>query len=125
MAGMKCALMVPSDARALGMLDSFPQEVASRTSILGLHAHVADYGDGEWLDFRDLGFGTDPAERVLQDATVALDSGPAFGAVGRGHARINFACDPSVLEEAVETMSTLQPRASVADSTWLRRLGTV
>jgi len=143
MAGMKCALMVPSDADALAILDSFPQEVASRTSILGLHANVAAYGDDEWLDatitrimhndqllasllrrklpvvryrrptatylgwldFRDLGFGLDPAERVLQDAQVALNSGPTFGAAGRGHARINFACDPSVLEEAVERMA--------------------
>lgn len=143
MAGMKCAVMVPSGARALAMLDDMPQEVASRTSILGLHANVAAYGDDEWLDatisrimhndellagllrrrlpvvhyrrptatylgwldFRDLGFGMDPAERVLQDARVALNSGPTFGAAGRGHARINFACEPSVLEEAVERMA--------------------
>ena len=50
MAGMKCALMVPSDARTLAVLDRFPQEVASRASILGLHANVAAYGDEEWLD---------------------------------------------------------------------------
>ena len=144
MAGMKCALMVPSDEHTLRTLDSFPQEVASRTSILGVHANVAAYGDDEWLDatitrimhndqllagllqrrlpvvryrrptatylgwldFRDLGFGLDPAERVLQDARVALNSGPTFGAAGRGHARINFACDPSVLEEAVDRMVT-------------------
>lgn len=144
MAGMKCAILVPSDAHSLAILDSFPQEVASRTSILGLHANVAAYGDDEWLDatisrimhndqllarllqrklpvvryrrptatylgwldFRDLGFGLDPADRVLQDAQVALNSGPTFGAAGRGHARINFACDPSVLEEAVERMAT-------------------
>lgn len=143
MAGMKCAVLVPSDARALAVLDGFPQEVASRTSILGLHANVAAYGDEAWLDatiakimhndallagllrrrlpivhyrrptatylgwldFRDLGLGLDPAERVLQDARVALNSGPTFGAAGRGHARINFACDPSVLEEAVERMA--------------------
>jgi cystathionine beta-lyase len=143
MAGLKCAVMVPSDDHALAVLDSMPQEVASRTSILGLHANVAAYGDIEWLDatiariqhndvllagllrrrlpvvhyrrphatylgwldFRDLGFGIDPAERVLQEARVALNSGPTFGAAGRGFARINFACDPSVLEEAVERMA--------------------
>jgi cystathionine beta-lyase len=143
MAGMKCAIMVPSDAHTLAVLDGLPQEVASRTSILGLHANVAAYGDTEWLnatisrimhndqllasllrrrlpvvhyrrptatylgwlDFRDLGFGMDPAERVLSEARVALNSGPTFGAAGRGFARINFACDPSVLEEAVERMA--------------------
>ena len=143
MAGMKCAVLIPSDARTLAMLDGLPQEVASRTSILGLHANVAAYGDTEWLDatisrimhndallasllrrrlpvvhyrrptatylgwldFRDLGFGIDPAERVLSEARVALNSGPTFGAAGRGFARLNFACDPSVLEEAVERMA--------------------
>ncbi len=143
LAGMKCAVMVPSDARTLALLDALPPEVASRTSILGLHANVAAYGDEAWLDatiskimhndellagllrrrlplvryrrptatylgwldFRDLGFGLDPSERVLQDARVALNSGPTFGAAGRGHARINFACDPSVLEEAVARMA--------------------
>ena len=143
MAGMKCAVMIPSDARARAMLDGLPQEVASRTSILGLHANVAAFGDDEWLDatiskimhndellagllrrrlpvvhyrrptatylgwldFRDLGLGLDPAESVLQDARVALNSGPMFGAAGRGHARINFACSPSVLEEAIERMA--------------------
>jgi cystathionine beta-lyase len=58
-----------------------------------------------WLDFRDLGLGLDPAERVLSDARVALNSGPSFGAAGRGHARINFACAPSVLEEAIDRMA--------------------
>jgi cystathionine beta-lyase len=143
MAGMKCAVMVPSDARTLGMLDQFPQEVASRTSILGVHANAAAYGDEEWLDatitkimrndevlagllrrrlpivhyrrpsatylgwldFRDLGLGLDPAEAVLRDARVALNSGPTFGAAGRGHARINIACATSVLEEAVDRIA--------------------
>jgi cystathionine beta-lyase len=143
LAGMKCAVMIPADARALALLDGLPQEVASRTSILGLHANVAAYGDEAWLDatiariqhndqllasllrrrlplvhyrrpsatylawldFRDLGLGIDPSEQVLADARVALNSGPTFGIAGRGHARLNFACDPSVLEEAVERMA--------------------
>ena len=143
MAGLKCAVMVPSDTHARAVLDRFPQEVASRTSILGLHANVAAYSDEEWLDatitkimrndevlagllqrrlpivhyrrptatylgwldFRDLGLGLDPAEQILRDARVALNSGPAFGAGGRGHARINFACATSVLEEGVERIA--------------------
>jgi cystathionine beta-lyase len=58
-----------------------------------------------WLDFRDAGLGMDPADRILQDAKVALNSGPTFGAAGRGHARINLACQPAVLEEAVDRMA--------------------
>ncbi len=143
MAGMKCAIMIASDERSRVLLEGLPQEVASRASILGLHANVAAYGDTDWLDatisrimrndellagllhrrlplvryrrptatylgwldFRDLGFGMDPAERVLPDARVALNSGPTFGAGGRGHARINLACDPALLVEAVERMA--------------------
>ena len=143
MAGMKCAIMIASDDRSRVLLEGLPQEVASRASILGLHANVAAYGDTDWLDanisrimrndellagllhrrlplvryrrptatylgwldFRDLGFGMDPAERVLQDARVALNSGPTFGVGGRGHARINLACDPALLVEAVERMA--------------------
>ena len=143
LAGAKCAVLVPSEARALAMLDGLPDEVACRTSILGLHANVAAFGDVEWLDatlgriernsallagllrrrlplvrfrpptatylgwldFRDLGFGLDPAERVLTEARVALNSGPSFGAGGRGFARINLACDAAVLEEAVDRMA--------------------
>jgi cystathionine beta-lyase len=143
LAGTKCAILVPSGERALAVLDSFPDEVACRASILGLHANIAAYGDTEWLDatisrimrndalladllrrklplvryrrpqasylgwldFRDLGLGIDPADRILQEARVALNSGPTFGAAGRGHARINLACQPAVLEEAVERMA--------------------
>ena len=47
----------------------------------------------------------DPADRVLTEARVALNSGPTFGVGGRGHARINLACDPALLVEAVERMA--------------------
>ncbi len=58
-----------------------------------------------WLDFRDLDLGLDPAERVPHNAKVALNLGPTVGAADRGHARIHFVCDPTVLEEAVERMA--------------------
>ena len=53
-----------------------------------------------WLDLRELDLGDDPAVRLRQDARVALMSGPPFGA-GEGHARLNFATSPQILEEAV------------------------
>ena len=46
----------------------------------------------------------DPAKRVLGDAGITLSSGHMFDAACRGHPRINFGCDPSRLEEAVERM---------------------
>jgi cystathionine beta-lyase len=58
-----------------------------------------------WLDCRPLGLGEDPAARFLTRGAVALSSGPAFGAPGRGFARLNFATSPEVLGEAVRRMA--------------------
>lgn len=59
-----------------------------------------------WLDLTALGWGDDPADYALEHAKVALANGPHFGAsVGRGHARLNFACSPEVLSEAVTRMA--------------------
>jgi cystathionine beta-lyase len=59
-----------------------------------------------WLDLSELGWGDDPAVFALEHARVALASGPEFGAtVGRGHARLNFACTPEVLDEAITRLA--------------------
>jgi cystathionine beta-lyase len=59
-----------------------------------------------WLDLSALGWGDDPAAHALEHAKVALANGPMFGAsVGRGHARLNFACSPEVLSEAVTRLA--------------------
>ena len=59
-----------------------------------------------WLDLSVLGWGDDPAAYALEHAKVALGVGPMFGAtVGRGHARLNFACTPEVLGEAVTRLA--------------------
>jgi cystathionine beta-lyase len=54
-----------------------------------------------WLDFPDA-WGADPALRALE-RKVALASGPEFGAPG--FARLNFACSPEVLTEAVTRLA--------------------
>ncbi|MFK4728624.1 aminotransferase class I/II-fold pyridoxal phosphate-dependent enzyme [Agromyces mediolanus] len=59
-----------------------------------------------WLDFRALGWGDDPAAHALERAKVALGVGPQFGAeAGRGHVRLNFACTPEVLAEAITRLA--------------------
>ncbi|GAC66845.1 MalY/PatB family protein [Gordonia soli] len=55
-----------------------------------------------WLDFRGTELGPDPAAHILDYGQVALHSGPAFGPGGVGFARLNFACAPDVLTEAVD-----------------------
>jgi cystathionine beta-lyase len=60
-----------------------------------------------WLDFRALDWGDDPSARILDEAKVALVSGPHFGPGGAGHARLNLACSPNVLTEAIGRIATL------------------
>lgn len=60
-----------------------------------------------WLDFRPLGWTEDPAARILREARVALVPGPEFGAQGTGFARLNLACSPEVLTEAIERIARL------------------
>jgi len=140
LAGVKCAIIVTAGERMRALTATMPEEVAFRTSILGLHASTAAFVHGgewlagaldaitqngdlltellaeylpdvgyrpptasylAWLDFRALGWGDDPAERILSDARVALNSGPTFGTQGRGFARLNLACSPEVLTDAI------------------------
>ena len=57
-----------------------------------------------WLDFRPLEWGDDPSIRALE-SKVALNPGPTFGTQGRGFARLNFACSPQVLIEAIARLA--------------------
>lgn len=58
-----------------------------------------------WLDLGTLGWGEDPSVIALERAKVALSPGPMFGAAGAGFARLNFACSPEVLSEAVSRLA--------------------
>jgi cysteine-S-conjugate beta-lyase len=58
-----------------------------------------------WLDLRALGLGDNPAEVLLRRGRVALSPGPAFGAPGHGHARLNFATSPELLDEGVRRLA--------------------
>jgi cystathionine beta-lyase len=59
-----------------------------------------------WLDCRALGLGDDPASVFLERGRVALNSGPTFGTGGAGHARLNFATRPDLLEEGIRRMAS-------------------
>ena len=144
LAGLKCALIVTADADRAAMVARMPQEVVTRTGILGLISAITAYGgecddwlDGlirsldtnrlllgellaerlpdavysppaatylAWIDLTALGWGDDPSRRALE-LGVAINAGPSFGREGRGFARLNFACSPEVLSEAVDRLS--------------------
>lgn len=68
---------------------------------------IPDAGFLAWVDLRALGWGDNPAKRILRDARVAFHLGPLFGEEGKGHVRINFGCSPDVLREAIERVGAL------------------
>ncbi len=68
-----------------------------------------------WLDFRSLGWGDDPAQVALERSKVALHPGPLFGREGRGFARLNFACSPEVLSEAVSRLAAARTPTSIRE----------
>jgi cystathionine beta-lyase len=64
-----------------------------------------DAGYLAWLDMSALGWGDDPAQFALERAKVALVSGLTFGPQGAGHARMNLACAPGMIVEAVTRLA--------------------
>lgn len=73
----------------------------------GARYRIPDAGFLAWVDLSELGWGDNPAVKVLRDAKVALHLGPLFGDEGKGHVRINFGCSPELLREAVERIGSL------------------
>jgi cystathionine beta-lyase len=73
----------------------------------GARYRIPDAGYLAWVDLGDLGWGDNPAVKILRDAKVALHFGPMFGVEGTGHVRINIGCSPEVLVEAIERIGAL------------------
>lgn len=101
-----------SDAWLDSLLVTLDQNRRLLAELLAEHLPAARYripdaGYLAWVDLTDLGWGDDPAVKILQEARVALHHGPHFGDEGSGHVRINIGCSPEVLREAVERIGTL------------------
>lgn len=68
---------------------------------------MPDAGYLAWIDLTGLGWGDNPSKRILREAKVALHFGPAFGAEGAGHVRLNFGTSPEIITEAIERIAAL------------------
>ncbi|WP_144796385.1 MalY/PatB family protein [Microbacterium paludicola] len=68
---------------------------------------LPDAGYLAWIDLTSLGWGANPAKRILREARVALHYGPAFGAEGAGHVRLNFGTSEEIITEAVRRIAAL------------------
>lgn len=70
-----------------------------------------------WVDLRDAGFGPNPHHRILHEGRVALGNGKYFGEGGAGHVRVNLACAPDTLREAVRRIAAVTiPSPNGADA---------
>ncbi len=76
----------------------------------GARYRLPDAGYLAWIDLSGLGWGENPARRILKDAKVALHYGPAFGEEGKGHVRLNFGTSPEIITEAIERIASLVGR---------------
>lgn len=63
-----------------------------------------------WLDLRDTpavrASGTEPHRSLLEQGRLATQPGPAFGPGGEGHVRLNLACSPSTLTDALDRLAS-------------------
>ncbi len=63
-----------------------------------------------WLDFNNTTLGnnnTSPATAILHRARVALNDGTAFGTGGDGFVRLNLACAPETITQAVQRIAAI------------------
>lgn len=92
-----------------GLLRGLADNRRMLADLLAQHLPAIGYRPGSatylaWLDCRELHLGDDPAGAFLARGRVALQSGPQFGTGGAGHARLNLATSPAIIEEAVRRM---------------------
>ncbi|WP_066684645.1 MalY/PatB family protein [Christensenella intestinihominis] len=60
----------------------------------------------QWVDLRAYGFSEKELEQKMIGAHLFFDEGYIFGKTGEGFERINIACPPRVLEEALARLKT-------------------
>lgn len=101
-----------SDAWLDGLLATLDDNRRLLGDLLAAHLPAARYrtpdaGYLAWIDLTDLGWGTNPSKRILREAKVALHFGPAFGAEGAGHVRLNFGTSPEIITEAITRIAAL------------------
>ncbi len=74
----------------------------------GAGYRIPEAGYLAWINLSALGWGDNPSRRILREAKVALHFGPAFGAEGAGHVRLNFGTSPEILTEAIDRIAALR-----------------
>lgn len=97
--------------RAVAQIESNDALLAElvRDQLPGVHYTRPLAGYLAWLDFSETRVGADPFTAILTEARVALNDGKHFGTGGAGHVRLNLACAPSTIREAVRRIAAILP----------------
>lgn len=101
------------DAWLAAVLERLDESRRLLGELLATHLPKAHYRlpEASYLAWVDLSaypeLGENPAAVALAKAKVAFGVGPDFGAAGAGHIRVNVACSPDVLREAIERLAAL------------------
>jgi cysteine-S-conjugate beta-lyase len=92
-------------AACLTQIEANMRRVAAWAAIhsIGFNPPEATYL--AWLDFRPVDLGPHPQQWLLHHAHVALNPGSDFGRPGHGHARLNVATSPAILDQILGRMS--------------------
>ncbi|MGL3151866.1 MalY/PatB family protein [Microbacterium sp. A82] len=101
-----------SDAWLDSLLVTLDENRRLVADLLAQHLPAARYRQPDagylaWIDLAGLGWGDNPSKRILREARVALHFGPAFGAEGAGHVRLNFGTSPEIITEAITRIAAL------------------
>lgn len=101
-----------SDAWLDGLLATLDENRRFVADLLAAHLPAAHYripdaGYLAWIDLTGLGWGHNPSKRILHEGKVALHYGPAFGAEGAGHVRLNFGTSREIITEAITRIAAL------------------
>lgn len=97
----------------LGELDGVRRQVVAQLAgrAPGISVAIPESTYLMWLDCRALGLPVEPAEHFLTHARVAMNPGLTFGARGAGHARLNIATSPAILDEITRRLGASLPIA--------------
>ncbi len=104
---------------AVGWLDEMIARIVANDELLagllhdrlpGAVYHRPAAGYLGWVDLRSYGLGPDPAAALIASARVALNAGHTYGAAYDGFVRLNLACEPALLVEAIERIGNFLER---------------
>lgn len=101
-----------SDAWLDGLLVTLDENRRLVADLLAAHLpdaryRIPDAGYLAWIDLSYLGWGDNPAKRILRESKVALQFGHAFGTEGAGHVRLNFGTSAEIITEAITRVGAL------------------